>query len=72
MVKGYTEIFDLDYGDIFSPMAYVRLFLSMPAICHLPFDQLHIKNAFLHDGLEEEACIEQPPGGLLLIGSLLD
>jgi len=32
MAKGYTQIFDLDYGDTFSAMtkmAFVRLFIAM-------------------------------------------
>ena len=35
VAKGYTQIFDLNYGDKFSPMAkiaYVRVFLTMAAI----------------------------------------
>ena len=37
-------------------IASIHLFLSMAAMKN------YIKNAFLHGDLEEEICIEQPPG----------
>nr|KYP72342.1 Retrovirus-related Pol polyprotein from transposon TNT 1-94 [Cajanus cajan] len=66
VVKGYTQIFGLDYGDTFSPvakMASVKLFLAMAALRRWPLYQLlDVKNAFLHGDLLEKIYVEQPPG----------
>ena len=64
MAKGYTQIFGLDYGDTFSPMAKmasVHLFIAMAALPQWPLYELDVKNIFLNGDLQEKIYMEQPP-----------
>ena len=63
--KGYTQIFGLDYGDTFFPVAkmtFVRLFIAMATLQQWSLYQLDVKNDFLNGDLQEEIYMEQPPG----------
>ena len=65
VAKGYAQTYGVDYSDTFSPVAKmtsVRLFISLAATHNWDLHQLDIKNVFLHDDLQEEVYIEQPPG----------
>ena len=61
VAMGYAQTYGVDYFDTFSPVAkitYVWLFISLVATYHWAFYQLDIKNAFLHDDLQEEVYME--------------
>ena len=65
VAKGYTQQYDLNYYDTFSPVtkiASVRLLLSMAAMHSWPLFQLDIKNALLHGDLAKDVYTEQPLG----------
>ena len=65
VAKGCTQIYGLDYGDTFSPVAkivLVRLLISLAAMHHWMLYQRDIKNTFLHGKLAEKVYMEQPSG----------
>ncbi|WKA10976.1 hypothetical protein VitviT2T_028515 [Vitis vinifera] len=65
VARGYAQTYEVDYSNTFSPVAKltsVRLFISIVAPQQWMIHQLDIKNAFLHDDLEKEVYMEQPPG----------
>jgi len=54
VAKGYIQIFGLDYGDTFSPVAKmisIHLFIAMVALQRRPLSQLNVKNVFLNGNL---------------------
>jgi len=63
VVKRYSQMYELDYVYIFSPIAKmisVRFLVSLVATYHWPLHQLDIKSAFLNSILDEEVYMEQP------------
>ena len=64
VAKGYTQQYGSNYYDTFSPVAkiaFIRLLLSIAAMCSWPLFQLDIKNVFFHGDLASEVYMEQPP-----------
>ena len=64
-VKGYAQIFGMDYSDTFAPVARldtIRLLLAIAAQKGWKVYQLDVKSAFLNGFLQEEIYVEQPEG----------
>jgi len=64
-VKGYEQIFGVDYSDTFAPVARldtIRLVLALAAQNGWKVFQLDVKSAFLNGSLQEEIYVDQPEG----------
>jgi len=65
VTKGYTQTYDIDYFETFSPIArinFIRILFSIAANLSWPLFQMDVKNAFLYGDLQEEVYIEQLSG----------
>jgi predicted aspartyl protease len=65
VVKGYAQIFGVDYSDTFAPVARldtIRLLLAIAVQMGWKVYQLDVKSAFLNGFLQEEIYVEQPEG----------
>ena len=65
VVKGFQQKKGIDFDEIFSPvvkMTSIRIILGMVASMNLELEQMDVKTAFLHGGLDEEIYMEQPEG----------
>jgi len=68
VVKGYSQMAGVDYGDTFAPVARhetIRLLVALAAQCGWKIFHLDVKSAFLNGILEEEIYVEQPIGFLV-------
>ena len=64
MEKGYTQTYEVDYQETFSPVAKlstVRVLLSLATNLDWPLHQFDVKNVFLHGDLKEEVYMELRP-----------
>jgi hypothetical protein len=65
VVKGYAQIFGIDYSDTFALVARldaIRLLLAIAAQKGWKVFQLDVKSAFLNGVLQEEIYVEQADG----------
>ena len=63
VVKGYAQVFGVDYSETFAPVARldtIRLLLAVAAQKNWRIYQLDIKSTFLNGFLQEEIYVEQP------------
>jgi hypothetical protein len=64
VAKGFKQQYRIDYEDTFSPivkMATICTVLSIAVSRNWCLRQLDVRNAFLHDVMEEDVYMKQPP-----------
>ena len=69
VIKGYKQKEGLDYFDTYSPVTRIsstRMLITIAAIHNLEIHQMDVKTAFLNGDLDEEICMEQPKGFIVL------
>jgi hypothetical protein len=65
VIKGYSQVFGLDYTETYAPVAKnysLRLILAIAAAKNLEMIQLDVKTAFLYGTLDEEIYMKKPEG----------
>jgi len=65
VVKGYAQVWEVDFSKTFAPMARldtIRMILAIVAQQGWKVYQLDVKSAFLNGVLHEEIYVEQPDG----------
>ena len=67
-MKGFTQVFKIDYENIFSPVTRFKtlcLLLSLAALHDLEIKALDVKTAFSFGKLDEEIYMKQPESFLV-------
>ncbi|GJT64826.1 ribonuclease H-like domain, reverse transcriptase, RNA-dependent DNA polymerase [Tanacetum coccineum] len=65
VAKGYIQEHDIDFEEVFAPVARmetIRLLLAIAANNKWQVHHLDVKSAFLHGDLQEEVYVTQPEG----------
>ena len=65
VTKGYTQVQEIDYKEIFPPVARygsIGYLLTHPPFLDWEIEAMDVKLAYLHGVLEEEIYMEQPEG----------
>uniref|UniRef100_A0A803NZS5 Reverse transcriptase Ty1/copia-type domain-containing protein n=1 Tax=Cannabis sativa TaxID=3483 RepID=A0A803NZS5_CANSA len=63
--KGFTQVEEIDYTKIFSPVVkynMIRLMLSLASQMEFEVEQLDVKTTFLNGFMSEEIYLKQPLG----------
>jgi hypothetical protein len=65
VAQGYTQVEGLDFGETYSPVARletIRILLAYACAHNIKLYQIDVKSAFLSGYINEEVCVEKPPG----------
>ncbi|GJS73696.1 retrotransposon protein, putative, ty1-copia subclass [Tanacetum coccineum] len=65
VAKGFTQTYEVDYEETFSPVADIRdirILIAIAAFYNYEIWQMDVKNAFLNGHLSEEVYMVQPDG----------
>jgi hypothetical protein len=65
VAKGFKQLYEIDYEDTFNPIVKsttIPIMLSIVVSRGWNLRQLDVQNTFLHENLEEDVYMRQPPG----------
>nr|GEV46037.1 hypothetical protein [Tanacetum cinerariifolium] len=65
VAKGYTQLYEVDYEETFSPVAdirAIRILISIAAYYDYEILQMNVKTAFINGYLDEDIYMVQPEG----------